>query len=148
MPMKFSYERSMKLTHGHFSKTAWLFSLATICSCTTRPQSSPIQVDVQKTDPIRHSEGNPRLVVPRAAQTIAKLRPKFRRCFAQMHASGKISLSLTIGPEGEVVYARATGPVPREVSHCVEGRAKNAHFSPTGGQQSALLRVPVAVYRQ
>lgn len=96
----------------------------------------------------RRVEGDPRVVVPHAQRTIAQTMPQFRRCFERMHASGKISLVLTIDQAGSVAHAQAYGPVPREVTHCVESRARRAQFSSPEGGRIARLDVPVAVIRQ
>lgn len=93
-------------------------------------------------------QGDPRVVVPYAQRTIAKTMPQFRRCFERMQASGKISLVLTIDETGGVSWAQARGPVPREVTQCVESRARQAQFDSPEGGQIARLDVPLAVIRQ
>ncbi len=87
-------------------------------------------------------------MVPHAQRTIAKTMPQFRRCFERMQASGKISLTLTIDQAGGVAAAEARGPVPREVTQCVESRALRTQFSSPEGGQMARLDVPLAVIRQ
>ena len=92
--------------------------------------------------------GDPRALVPGAHTTIARQMPQFRRCFERLHAKGKLSLVITVGPEGRVRGARASGRVPREVAQCVESTVMAARFSPPEGRQVARLSVPVAIYHQ
>jgi hypothetical protein len=93
-------------------------------------------------------QGDPRVVVPHAQRTIARTMPQFRRCFERMQASGKISLVLTIDEAGGVAGAEARGPVPREVTQCIESRARRAQFDSPEGGRVARLDVPLAVIRQ
>ncbi len=122
--------------------TAGLFS-----GCTTEP---PASAPVSQNDGARtlRVQGDPRVVVPHAQRTIARTMPQFRRCFERMQASGKISLTLTIDQAGGVAAAEARGPVPREVTQCVESRALRTQFSSPEGGRMARLDVPLAVIRQ
>lgn len=121
-------------------------AMALLCGCATEKRSHGFTVASSSSAP--QLEGDPRVVVPHAQRTIAQTMPLFRRCFERMHASGKIELILTIDQAGSVAHAQAHGPVPREVTHCVESRARRAHFSSPEGGRIARLDVPVAVFRQ
>lgn len=89
-----------------------------------------------------------------ARAVIARMRPGFRACYqrglvANPDAQGRITLSLKVGPGGEVQAANAssTGNIPAEVLSCVKQRALAARFSPPEGG-TAVVQVPVTFVKQ
>jgi|GEM_PF-2670132 len=135
--------------------SAWRFSstglvilaLSLVVGCASSPAPQKTVWDDQE-EAERPERGDPRVFVPHAQRTIARRMPQFRRCFERMDAAGKISLVLTIDGGGAVSHAEAYGPVPREVTACVESTARRAQFSSPEGGAVARLDVPVAIIRQ
>jgi hypothetical protein len=89
-----------------------------------------------------------------AARVIAGMRAGFRNCYNRGLATnpdseGKISLSLRIGPGGEVqgVTATPSGNLPSSVVGCVKARASAAQFTPPQGG-TAVIQVPVTFLKQ
>lgn len=89
-----------------------------------------------------------------ASRVVAKMRAGFRACYNRGLAEnpdieGKISLSIKVGPTGQVasVSATKTGNLPASVVDCVKARANSATFSaPQGG--AAVIQVPVSFVKQ
>lgn len=94
------------------------------------------------------TEGDSRVRVPNAERTIARKMPAFRRCFERMNASGRVSLAMTIVPDGVVARAEVNGPVARIIADCIEAHALQTVFSQPEGGRTARLLVPVSVIRQ
>lgn len=92
--------------------------------------------------------------VTNAARVVAAMRAGFRMCYNRALASnpdveGRISLSLRIGPGGEVqgVTAVPSGNLPDSVVSCVKARAQAGQFDPPEGG-SAVIQVPVTFVKQ
>ncbi|HEY5961649.1 MAG TPA: AgmX/PglI C-terminal domain-containing protein [Polyangiaceae bacterium] len=91
--------------------------------------------------------------VANASRVVAGMKAGFRNCFqrelsSNPDAQGKISLTIRVGPGGEVqsVSAAASGSLGSAVE-CVKARAKSAQFDPPEGG-SAVIMVPVTFVKQ
>jgi hypothetical protein len=89
-----------------------------------------------------------------ASRVVAQMRAGFRACYNRGLAEnpdieGKISLSIKVGPTGQVsgVSATKTGNIPESVMECVKQRASSANFSPPQGG-AAVVQVPVSFVKQ
>jgi hypothetical protein len=89
-----------------------------------------------------------------ARAVVASMRPGFKACYqrglaANPDAQGKITLTLRVGPGGEVQSASAatSGDIAAEVLDCVKQRAMAARFAPPEGGM-AVVQVPVTFVRQ
>jgi hypothetical protein len=89
-----------------------------------------------------------------ARSVVAGLRPGFKACYqrglaANPDSQGKITLTLRVGPGGEVQSASAatTGDISGDVLDCVKQRAMAARFAPPEGGM-AVVQVPVTFVRQ
>jgi hypothetical protein len=89
-----------------------------------------------------------------ANRVVAQMHAGFRACYNRGLAGnpdieGKISLSIRVGPTGQVasVTASKTGNLPPAVVDCVKARANSANFSPPQGGV-AVIQVPVSFVRQ
>lgn len=92
--------------------------------------------------------------VSNAASVVARMRAGFRRCYqrgldSNPDISGRISLTIRVGPGGEVssVGGSPSGNIPASVVSCVKGRAQAAQFAPPDGG-SAVINVPVSFVKQ
>ncbi|HVU05347.1 MAG TPA: AgmX/PglI C-terminal domain-containing protein [Polyangiaceae bacterium] len=92
--------------------------------------------------------------VSNAARVVAGMRAGFRNCYNRALASnpdveGRISLSIRVGPGGEVqgVSAAPSGNLPDSVVSCVKARAQAAQFDPPQGGL-AVIQVPVTFVKQ
>lgn len=92
--------------------------------------------------------------VPDASSVTARMRAGIRACYNRglnenPDASGRINLTIHVGPGGEVtsVTATATGNLPASVVDCVKGRAQSARFSPPEGG-TAVVTIPVNFVKQ
>lgn len=92
--------------------------------------------------------------VSNAARVVAGMRAGFRNCYNRAlaqnpDAEGKISLSIKVGPGGEVqgVNASPSGNLPDSVVGCVKARASAAQFDPPQGGL-AVIQVPVTFVKQ
>jgi hypothetical protein len=92
--------------------------------------------------------------VSNAARVVAGMRAGFRNCYNRALAQnpdveGRISLSIRVGPGGEVqgVSAAASGNLPDSVTSCVKARAQAAQFDPPQGG-AAVIQVPVTFVKQ
>jgi hypothetical protein len=92
--------------------------------------------------------------VSNAASVVAGMRAGFRRCYqrgldANPDIAGRISLTIRIGPGGEVasVSGSPSGNIPSSVVSCVKARAQAAQFAPPDGG-SAVINVPVSFVKQ
>lgn len=89
-----------------------------------------------------------------ASRVVARMRAGFRACYhrglaASPALSGKISLNIVVGPEGQVlsVQASPSGNLPKSMVECVQSRAKAARFAPPDGGR-AVIEVPVSFVKQ
>jgi hypothetical protein len=89
-----------------------------------------------------------------ARAVVAGMRPGFKACYqrglaANPDSQGKITLTLRVGPGGEVQSASAatSGDIAAEVLDCVKQRAMAARFAPPEGGM-AVVQVPVTFVRQ
>jgi hypothetical protein len=89
-----------------------------------------------------------------ARSVVAGMRPGFKACYqrglaANPDSQGKITLTLRVGPGGEVQSASAatSGDIAAEVLDCVKQRAMAARFAPPEGGM-AVVQVPVTFVRQ
>jgi outer membrane biosynthesis protein TonB len=89
-----------------------------------------------------------------ANRVVQQMHAGFRACYNRGLAGnpdieGKISLTIRVGPTGQVaaVTATKTGNLPPEVVDCVKARANSANFSPPQGGV-AVIQVPVSFVRQ
>jgi hypothetical protein len=92
--------------------------------------------------------------VSNAARVVAGMRAGFRACYNRALAQnpdveGRISLSIRVGPGGEVqgVNAAPAGNLPDSVVSCVKARASSAQFDPPQGG-AAVIQVPVTFVKQ
>ena len=92
--------------------------------------------------------------VSNAASVVARLQGRFRACYMQGLASnpdlsGRISLSIQVGPTGSVtsVSASPSGNITPDVVECVRSRAMSARFDPPQGG-SAVVSAPVSFVKQ
>jgi outer membrane biosynthesis protein TonB len=92
--------------------------------------------------------------VSNAARVVAGMRAGFRNCYNRALAQnpdveGRISLSIKVGPGGEVqgVSASPSGNLPDSVVSCVKARAQAAQFDPPQGGL-AVIQVPVTFVKQ
>ncbi len=92
--------------------------------------------------------------VSNAASVVAQMRAGFRRCYQRgletnPDIAGRISLTIRVGPGGEVsgVSASPSGNIPATVVSCVTARAQAAQFAPPDGG-SAVVNVPVSFVKQ
>jgi hypothetical protein len=92
--------------------------------------------------------------VSNAARVVAGMRAGFRNCYNRALSSnpdveGRISLSIRVGPGGEVqgVNASPSGNLPDSVVSCVKARAQAAQFDPPQGGM-AVIQVPVTFVKQ
>jgi hypothetical protein len=92
--------------------------------------------------------------VSNAARVVAGMRAGFRNCYNRALAQnpdveGRISLSIRVGPGGEVqgVSAAPSGNLPDSVVSCVKARAQAAQFDPPQGGL-AVIQVPVTFVKQ
>lgn len=92
--------------------------------------------------------------VSNASRVVAGMRAGFRACYNRAlatnpDAQGRISLSIKVGPGGEVsgVSASSSGSLPPSVVGCVKARARAARFSPPQGGM-AVVQVPVTFVKQ
>lgn len=90
-----------------------------------------------------------------AARVVAQMRAGFRACYRRGQdenpdIEGKISLSIKVGPTGQVssVSATKTGNLPASVVDCVKARANSATFAPPQGGGVAVVQVPVTFVKQ
>jgi hypothetical protein len=93
--------------------------------------------------------GSPVMVkgtVSNAAAVIAGFRPGFRRCYnkgllADPTMAGRIDITATIGPNGEVLAAKATksSGLSATVIACVTARVSAAQFAPPDGGAATVL---------
>jgi hypothetical protein len=89
-----------------------------------------------------------------ASRVVAQMRAGFRACYNRglsenPDIEGKISLSIKVGPTGQVlsVAATKTGSIPDSVVECVKSRANSAMFAPPQGG-AAVVQVPVSFVKQ
>lgn len=89
-----------------------------------------------------------------ARSVVASMRPGFKACYqrglsANPDSQGKITLTLRVGPGGEVQSASAatSGDIDAAVLDCVKQRAMAARFAPPEGGM-AVVQVPVTFVRQ
>jgi hypothetical protein len=92
--------------------------------------------------------------VSNAASVVARMRAAFRACYQRgldnnPDIEGKITLTLKVGPNGEVqsVTPSTTGNLPSDVVGCVQSRARAAQFDPPQGG-TAVVQVPVTFVKQ
>jgi len=92
--------------------------------------------------------------ITNAAAVVASMRAGFKRCYDRAlaqnaDAEGRISLSIHVGPGGEVqsVSADTSGNLPPSVGACVAARARAAQFDPPEGGL-AVVQVPVTFVKQ
>lgn len=92
--------------------------------------------------------------VSNAARVVAGMRAGFRNCYNRAlsqnpDVEGRISLSIRVGPGGEVqgVTAAPSGNLPDSVVSCVKARAQAAQFDPPQGGL-AVIQVPVTFVKQ
>jgi hypothetical protein len=92
--------------------------------------------------------------IANASRVVAGMRAAFRGCYMRglqdnPDVQGSISLSIRVGPGGEVTGVTATpsGNLPSSVVACVQARASAAQFDPPEGG-SAVVRAPVTFVRQ
>jgi hypothetical protein len=92
--------------------------------------------------------------VSNAARVVAGMRAGFRNCYNRGLAQnpdveGRISLSIRVGPGGEVqgVTAAPSGNLPDSIVSCVKARAQAAQFDPPQGGL-AVIQVPVTFVKQ
>jgi hypothetical protein len=92
--------------------------------------------------------------VSNAARVVAGMRAGFRNCYNRAlsqnpDVEGRISLSIKVGPGGEVqgVTAAPSGNLPDSVVSCVKARAQAAQFDPPQGGL-AVIQVPVTFVKQ
>lgn len=92
--------------------------------------------------------------VANAERVIAGLRPGFRQCYntglqQDPGMSGSVTVTVKIGPNGEVSSADATSNtgLSDSVVRCIARKLKNAQFDPPGGSGSTL-NVPVKFVQQ
>ena len=92
--------------------------------------------------------------VANAERVVASLRPGFRACYntglqQDPGMAGSVTITVKIGPNGEVSSADATSNngLSDSVVKCIARKLKNAQFDPPGGSGSTL-NVPVKFVQQ
>ena len=92
--------------------------------------------------------------VANAERVVASLRPGFRQCYntglqQDPGMAGSVTITVKIGPNGEVSSADATSNngLSDSVVRCIARKLKNAQFDPPGGSGSTL-NVPVKFVQQ
>src|SRR5690606_32688052 len=92
--------------------------------------------------------------VSNASQVVARMKAGFRACYTRGLADnpdiqGRVTLTLRVGPGGEVtaVSASASGNLPSSVVSCIKSRASAGRFAPPEGGAAAVT-VPVVLVAQ
>lgn len=87
-------------------------------------------------------------------QVVGSMGPGFRRCYRRgveqaPDQSGAVTLTLRIGPGGEVssISASSSGTLSAAVVECVKGVARNGQFAPPDGG-SAVIDIPLSFVQQ